>query len=94
MKNGFFAVIPPNMREYQMSIREADNENDLFRLAFDEVMKGHQLDTDGYMFAWESFKDGWEAAVRLLNDDAEIDAKLAQARAAGANNNEQPGEQQ
>jgi hypothetical protein len=76
MKQEFFTVIPQNMREYKMSIREADNENDLFRMAFDEVMEGHAFDLnnkddlDKYMIAWDSFKDGWEAAVRLLNDDA------------------------
>lgn len=78
MKQEFFTVIPQNMREYKMSIREADNENDLFRMAFDEVMKDHGLNTDGYMLAWDSFKDGWEAAVRLLNDDGEkIDGRTA-----------------
>jgi hypothetical protein len=71
MKNEYFTVIPQNMVAYQMSIREADNENDLFRIAFDDAIKEDPvaMDDPRYMEFYDFFKYGWAAAVRLLNDD-------------------------
>lgn len=72
MKNDTFVVIPQNMCEYRMSIREADLENDDFRIAFDEACADDKpQDAKEELFAWDFFKYGWEAAVRLLNDDAD-----------------------
>ena len=71
MKNGFFTVWPQNMVSYQMSIREADNENAIFRIAFDEIIKADPIPHShpDYMLAWDFFGYGWTAAVRCLNDD-------------------------
>jgi len=72
MRDDTFTVIPPNMREYPMSVREADMENDLFRVAFDDACKEDKPENaEQELFAWDFFRYGWEAAVRLLNDDAE-----------------------
>lgn len=75
MKQEFFTVIPQNMREYEMSIREADIENDLFRIAFEKAVAPDQGDDPigpyDEMLAYDFFKAGWEAAVELLNDDKE-----------------------
>lgn len=71
MKNEFFTVIPQNMREYQMSIREADHENDVFRQAFEASLVDDPVKDTDQLFAFDFFKYGWEAAVRLLNDDDE-----------------------
>jgi len=56
-----------------MSIREADLENDTFRMQFEAALKGEgaELDTADQLLAWDFFKHGWEAAVRCLNDDDE-----------------------
>lgn len=71
MKNGTFTVIWPNMMQTEMSIREADAENDLCREAFELACKDDKpTDVMEQMFAWDFFKYGWEAAVRCLNDDA------------------------
>lgn len=78
MKNGTFTVIPQNMREYQMSIREADHENDLFREAYDAVRREDGItDPREQILASDYFKEGWESAVRCLNDDAERAAPVA-----------------
>jgi hypothetical protein len=70
MRQKFFTVIPQNMVEYQMSIREADLENDWFRMAFEEAYKSDKPQNNmEELIAWDFFKYGWEAAVRLLNDD-------------------------
>lgn len=72
MKDDKFTVIPQNMRPYEMSVREADLENDLFRIAFNEACTDDKpADTREELLAWDFFRYGWEAAVRLLNDDAE-----------------------
>lgn len=72
MKDEYFTVWPQNMVPYQMSIREADLENDLFRIAFDEACKSDKPEnTMEELFAWDFFRYGWEAAVRLLKDDGE-----------------------
>ena len=71
MKDDKFTVIWPNLRETQMSIREADAENDVFRMAFEEVCKDDKPeDAAQELYAWDFFKYGWEAAVKALNDDA------------------------
>lgn len=71
MKNDTFTVVHPNLATEQMSVRKADVENDLFRVAFDEACKDEPADAREELLAWDFFKYGWEAAVRLLNDDAE-----------------------
>ena len=83
MRNDKFTVIPQNMQAYEMSVREADNENDLFRVAFDDSIRGDSScslktpeDTDRYMLAYDYFRDGWEAAVRIL-DQPWISVKVA-----------------
>jgi hypothetical protein len=78
MKNEFFTVIPQNMREYQMSIREADNENDIFREAFEAAMVEDPVKVEDQLFAFDFFRYGWEAAVRLLNDDDQKATAAAQ----------------
>jgi len=73
MKEEMFTVVHPNLKQTQMSIREADLENDIFRIAFDEACKNDKPQTPAEeLFAWDFFKYGWEAAVRLLNDDPVI----------------------
>ena len=77
MKNDTFTVIPQNMVEYQMSVREADLENDLFRIAFHDACKEDKPDgTAEQLFALDFFKYGWEAAVGCLSDDKAVVAPL------------------
>lgn len=60
-----------------MSVRDADLENDLFRVAFDDACKDDKpADAREELLAWDFFKYGWEAAVRCLNDDATTPAEL------------------
>lgn len=65
-----FTVVHQNMRETEMSVRDADNENDVFREAFEAYLREDpQEGALEEMVAYDFFKAGWEAAVRELNDD-------------------------
>jgi hypothetical protein len=71
MKNDKFTVTHQNMTQQEMSVRDADHENDLFREAFEAAIKDENLSAEQQFFALDFFIGGWEAAVRLLNDDTE-----------------------
>lgn len=75
MRDNKFTYVPQNGRTYEMSVRAADVENDLFREAFEAACKEDEPDdADRNMFAWDFFKYGWEAAIRCLATLAPADS--------------------
>lgn len=71
MKGDKFKYLPQDMKWREMSIREADFENELFTEAFESMCKdeGITYDDVDYFFYLDVFKNGWKAAVRVLKDD-------------------------
>lgn len=71
MRNDTFTVVAHNLTVYQMSVREPDMENDLFRIAFEEFVEEMKIPQEKQHEALWYFTDGWNAAVKYLNDDEE-----------------------
>lgn len=58
------------MKEYEYSIRDPIPDNDDFRLAFEATLSEDTIsDPAEVLLAFDFFKAGWEAAVRVLQDE-------------------------
>lgn len=66
LKQSFFRSFDDR---FDISIRDANIENDNFRIEFETSTKGDTLNDNEMFIALDYFTAGWEAAVKSLKDD-------------------------